>query len=404
MEFEFALYRRNVFGIPTFWYGKYINDRKIIVYHGVVNGIVNAEEITTARNAQDELISRFAAKRKAGYKYLSEIRDSGTLPVEGDVVALRTWLDTYLPKERTTSEGALLPMLAKVYDDKVFKRCPAYIGQYKINGLRCFIRAKYNHGNLFKHFSLTFQSREGTFWNSLDNLEKYLLSVLNQRFLCEMVENNFILDGELYLPGYSVNQINHFIKDASCPQNKLIQYWCYDLAVEDTIQCNRLAILNNSIGMYSKSFNSKDEHFNNKDRFILLPSFDVTDEAQALFNRDRVIDLGFEGLILRNPNVEYDFGKRRVGIMVKYKKADDGVFKIVDIKPEGAKRSDIPLLVCKNDINDALFEVHLSSTLDKQREVLINKEQYIGKNLYIKFGERSGVNKVPFHVKDVIFV
>ena len=34
--------------------------------------------------------------------------------------------------------------------------------------------------------------------------------------------------------------------------------------------------------------------------------------------------------------------------------------------------------------------------------VLYNKEKYIGKFVHLNYGERAGVQKVPFHVKDCI--
>ena len=30
----------------------------------------------------------------------------------------------------------------------------------------------------------------------------------------------------------------------------------------------------------------------------------------------------------------------------------------------------------------------------------VNKDKYIGKQMYIEYGERSGVNEVPFHIKE----
>ena len=110
--------------------------------------------------------------------------------------------------------------------------------------------------------------------------------------------------------------------------------------------------------------------------------------------------IGFEGLILRNPDKEYQYGARN-SAMIKYKKSTDGRFKIVDIYPEGIKRQDIPLILVKNDINDATFEVHIGGSFEYQKSILENKEKYIGKTLFIEYGERSGVNQVPFHVKTV---
>ena len=98
--------------------------------------------------------------------------------------------------------------------------------------------------------------------------------------------------------------------------------------------------------------------------------------------------------------MDYQFGKRNAS-MIKYKKATDGIFTILDIYPEGNKRTDIPLLKCKNDINDATFECHIGGSFDYQSSILRNRDSYIGQKLSIEYGERSGVNQLPFHIKSV---
>lgn len=145
----------------------------------------------------------------------------------------------------------------------------------------------------------------------------------------------------------------------------------------------------------------REQHLRNNNRFVLLPSTTVTTEMEALSERNNYIDLGFEGLILRNPYVEYACGKRSPKYMIKYKSVKDGVFTIVDIYPEDKR--DIPLIKVKNDINDTTFEVHINGTFEYQKDILKNRDKYINKQLFITFGERSGVNQVPFHVKEVRF-
>ena len=405
INFKEALFRRNSSGEPYVWYCSKVNEYTIKIQRGVVGGKIVTEYFKTKRNVDSEINSRINAKLKTGYKYAVEIRDNNGLPVEGNIESIRVWLDTYLPVNRTTSEGIILPMLAKAYDDKVFKRCSSYIGQWKINGLRCLIKVVKNIGNLFKPFSLQFQSREGEIWNSLATLEDYLLHAIPQEVIVELYQNDIILDGEIYLPGgYTINQINHFVKDPNCVENKALQFWCYDIAVEDMSQFNRIDFISTKLTDYIKVFTSKEFHYNNKDRLIILPTFSIINHDAAIKARNNFIDLGFEGLILRNPDSEYDFGKRRVGIMVKYKKSQDGIFRVIGIKPEGIKRPDIPLLICRNDINDELFECHLSESLNYQKQVLINKNKYINRGVYIEYGERSGVSQLPFHIKSVYFI
>lgn len=405
IDYNKALYRRNSSGEPYVWYCSKFDNETVQVQHGIVGGKITKEFYKTHRDIDKEIKSRVNAKLKTGYKPMLEIRDSSTQPVEGSINDIRSWLDIYLPINRTTSDGVILPMLAKAYDNKVFDRCSTYIGQWKINGLRCLIKVIKNTGDLFKPFSLQFQSREGEIWNSLNNLEDYLLHVISQDVIIELYENDIVLDGEVYLPGgYTINQINHFVKDSTCVENKALQFWCYDVAIEDMLQYNRNEFILDKFHDNIKVFIDKIAHYNNTERFVVLPTYDVGDNEVAKLARDKFIDLGFEGLILRNPNTEYDFGKRRVGVMVKYKKSQDSIFTVIDIKPEGIRRADIPLLVCKNDINDEYFECHLSESLDFQRKILYTKDEYIGKQVNIEYGERSGNAQVPFHIKEVHFI
>lgn len=397
--YTLALYRRNNFGQPCVWYARAFDFAAIEIFHGIVGKTITHEIIKTNRKAQDEVKSRVAAKRKSGYKYLSELKDNVTLPVEGELL---NYLNAYLPDDRTTIDGLLLPMKAKVYDNtnnRLFAKSSAYIGQWKINGLRCFISAYTNTGDMFKPIRLKFVSCEGTVWNSLTNLEDYLLSVIDHQLLDKMVDECYILDGELYLPGHTVNEINHFVKDPNCIENRILQYWCYDVAIENISQNARIDYLKSRQSGFVAWFIDKNAHLANTERFVVLPTYTISNDDLALNARDKFIDLGFEGLIMRNPDAEYQYGKRNLS-MIKYKKSTDGVFTIIDIYPEGIKRNHIPLFLLKNDVNDATFEVHVGGSQDYQASILTNKHLYIGKKMYVEYGERSGVNAVPFHVKE----
>ena len=398
------LYRRNNLGRPCFWEAKAScspTQNIIIVSHGIVGKAIQVEEIHVARNPKDEVESRYKHKRKQGYKFLDEIKDDNwSTPVKED--ALLTYLETYLPYDRTTADGTLLPMLAKTFNNtnnKIFNKTPIRIGQYKINGLRCIISAKRNNTDMFKPITLRFQSREGTYWNSLSNLEDYLLTVIPNEFLNKMIDEDWELDGELYLPGYKVNEINHFVKDPKCKENKFIQYWCYDAIIDDTPQYRRLDILGQVFENKTYEFTSLNNHLNNKERFIYINNYTIENEDDAVKYRNLFIDLGFEGLILRDPDKEYQIGKRNFS-MIKFKDVMEGSFKIIDIYPEGISRN-IPLFLCKNDINDETFEVHINGTLKEQERYLLFRDKFIDKTLHITFGERSGVYRVPFHVKTV---
>ena len=398
------LYRKNNNEVPTRWRAGITDNGLIIeVEYGIVGKASRFEAYkVTQKNATAELESRYRDKRKTGYMSIEDIKDDGDIsrsPVEdGDINNLYQYLAAYLPKYRTNeNNGGLLPMLAKSYTGKVWDKVPVMIGQYKINGLRCFISAEYNNGDMFKPIKLRFQSREGIYWSTLSNLEEYLLTVLPEDLITAMIEEQWSLDGEIYLPGYTVNQINHFVKDANCVENKALQFWCFDLAVPEMSQSNRLVLIDKYLDNRITNFHDYKEHLNNDKRLIRLPSIFITNDNEALKYRDEFIGLGFEGLILRNPSADYQYGRRRVGYMEKFKSATDGKFLIVDIYKE--PKRELPIILCQNDVNTAKFESRLSATHEYQQTILRDKHLYIGKNLFVEFGERSGVEKVPFHIK-----
>ncbi len=398
------LYRKNNNEVPTRWRAGITDNGLIIeVEYGIVGKASRFEAYkVTQKNATAELESRYRDKRKTGYMSIEDIKDDGDIsrsPVEdGDINNLYQYLAAYLPKYRTNeNNGGLLPMLAKSYTGKVWDKIPVMIGQYKINGLRCFISAEYNNGDMFKPIKLRFQSREGIYWSTLSNLEEYLLTVLPEDLITAMIEEQWSLDGEIYLPGYTVNQINHFVKDANCVENKALQFWCYDLAVPEMSQSNRLVLIDKYLDNRITNFHDYKEHLNNDKRLIRLPSIFITNDNEALKYRDEFIGLGFEGLILRNPSADYQYGRRRVGYMEKFKSATDGKFLIVDIYKE--PKRELPIILCQNDVNTAKFETRLSATHEYQQMILRDKHLYIGKYLFVEFGERSGVEKVPFHIK-----
>jgi len=395
------LYRRNNNGMPTVWWASFNSDtNSIAVFYGLVRGNIRKEVYTvTQKDSNKELESRYNEKIKQGYQYLNEICDMQDRPPVEDENSLElfNFLNTYLPKDLSNgNSNLLLPMLAKTYSGNVWKKVSCMYGQYKINGLRCIITA-YTQNDMFKPIRLRFQSREGIIWNTLGYLEDYLLATINTNIIDDMINGFAALDGEVYLPGYTVNQINHFVKDANCVENKLLQFWCYDIMMEGN-QTHR-----NMYRCHIKnptSFNNINEHYNNKEQLIILPSIYINNDDIAIKARNHFINLGFEGLILRNAKTNYQYGRRRANYMEKFKDAAEGDFIILDIYKE--KKRDLPILLCKNDINNEKFETRLSVSHIVQREVLFDSQSYIGRTVHIEYGERSGVTRVPFHIKTVV--
>lgn len=396
------LYRKNNAEQPYRWSAELNADKTCItVQYGIVGKATYTDSYkVTQKDADKELLSRYNEKRKQGYIAIEDVKDNSYLPPVEDDASFVAYLATYLPSYRNNeNNGNILPMLAKTYTGNVWKKISCMLGQWKINGLRCFITA-YKGDTIFNPVRFKFQSREGIVWNTLTTLEDYLFDSLPANIIQSMLDYGWALDGEIYLPGYSVNEINHFVKDPNDIHNKLLQFWCYDIAIPEMVQHKRDRI-RLDIKPFSV-FDSKDKHLNNKKQLVILPTYHICNDADAHAWRDKFIDLGFEGLILRNPDVDYQYGRRRVGYMEKFKTKTDGKFEIVDIQPE--RKRNLPIITCRNDINDSTFETRFSLPHDKQEYILNHKEDYIGKFVFISYGERSGVERVPFHIKEVSLI
>lgn len=391
------LYKRNAKGDPILWQIEKANDGYKVSY-GAVCGHIHEEIINGKLVKANEIESRIKAKRKEGYKELSELKDSGPVEIK-DNIALINYLYTYLPKNNTTDDGFTLPMLAKVLkDNKPFDK-RKYLGQYKINGVRCIIGA-IKTNDLFNPIRLTYRSREGTDWTSkLTWMDEVIKPEIKDDLLDAMLEEGACLDGELYLPGYKVNDINSFVKNEKLPQHFQLQYWCYDIAIDNMSYDARRKFRTENINRICYTFDTYDQHLNNKSKLILLPDVAICDIDDATRFRDKFISLGFEGLIVRDVSSAYQFGARNLA-MLKYKRVDDAKFKIVNVVPEGI-RTTLCKLVLRNDINDELFECTLNFDHSRQEYILKNKEKFIGKYAFVEYRERSGVKSVPFHAKAI---
>ena len=391
------LYKRNAQGKPIFWKIQDIGNNTIAVCYGLVGREGHIETYSTHRKVADEIKSAINSKRKEGYKELQDLYDNAPYNGVNDI-NLIAYLNTYLPKFNTHEDGRFIPMLCKTLEDNKPFTKHTYSGQWKINGERCIITA-FKDDDLFQNVHLNYRSREGVDWtDKLCYLDEYLLPNISQTILDMMIEEGVGLDGELYLPGYTINDINSFIKNTQLPQHYQLQYWMYDICIPDMSALVRYWTLEANFKRFIPKTMNKNIHLNHTERLILLPNYSVQDFTEAVHYRDEFIDMGFEGLVIRDDAASYQFGGKRNQSMMKFKRKEDGKFLIVDIIPEG-KRINLPKFVCKNDINDELFEVTLNKPQAEQEEILIHKSAYINKFILVEFRERSGVKEVPFHAK-----
>lgn len=389
-----TLYKRNAKGFPIYW-SINIDDTNLIisVKYGIVGKSCREEKIEhNSKDAVKKYQSLINFKIKEGYKELKSLYDNAPENLYG--VDLYNYLNTYLPKFNTDGNDNSKPMLCKTLrDNKPFLK-GSYFGQPKMNGERCIISAT-KENNLFTTITLHFRSREGEDWtDKLQVLGSILLNRLPQNIIDMMIEEGMELDGEVYLPGHGINEIVSIVKNLKNPFHNKLQFWCYDCCIEEASADERNKIITSIAA--ETFFKTKEEHLDNKNLLIIVPSIHVGNFNEAVNHRDHFIDLGFEGLVIREEHTSYQYGGKRNNAMLKFKKEEDGYFAIIDVNPD--KRG-LPIFTLKNDINEETFECTLNTTHEAQEAIMINKNEHIGKLALVEYRERSGVKQVPFHAK-----
>ena len=392
-----TLYKRNAQGKPIFWSAEILG-HKIILKYGIVGKTGTTSEYIPPRGVEKEWKTIVAAKRREGGTELGELYDNTPAEITNED-DLFNYLDCYLPKYNTNNEGFVLPMLAKIYE---YNNEQGLLAQMKINGVRCNISAVMRGEGFFKTKGLVFRSRKGLEYKCpvLENI--MLNEVLTDRQFNRMLEDNLVLDGELYIPGLELNDILSAAENLKSPYNSFLQFWCYDLAIDDMIQTSRISLLKSEFGKFKMPnyVNAKailDYHMNNKKRFVLIHTYDnLNGDEDIIKYRDLFVEAKFEGAILRNPYATYQFGKRN-STMYKSKPILDGKFEILDIIPEGAKRPNFSKFVLRNDINGETFECMPIGDASTRESYLLNKDKLIGKTAFVEYRCRSGVKNVPNH-------
>lgn len=319
------------------------------MFSGVEGGalITKFVKVTENQSGRDikeqvdlEVASRTKRKLDSGYK---EFRDQAITEVGLD------------------ASGNLRPMLAHKYDQKKIDWNHAFM-QIKYDGHRCLIEIKNGVARAY--------SRKGLPITTMDHILKYLHGI----------EEDMILDGELYIHGKALQEIASLVKKKR-PESSQVQYVVYDIVDTDLDfydRYNRLEHL----------FNTKLSGALNID---LAPTRTINshDECMDLFHEFR--ENGYEGGIVRISKDGYDVGKRSRQVL-KVKQFHDAEFVVTDVE-ESADGWGV--LVCKTP-ESKVFRCTAPGTHTQKTEILKNKKNYIGREVTVEFSHLTN-DGVPFH-------
>ena len=130
------------------------------------------------------------------------------------------------------------------------------------------------------------------------------------------------------------------------------------------------------------------------DNIKLTETFQINSKEELLTYHARFVSEGYEGTMVRINNGGYELNKRSSNLL-KFKDFQDIACRIVDVQPS-EKRPDQGSFVCEMK-DGKTFGCGMRFTQEQRREVLENKENYIGKTAEIRFFEYSndGIPRFP---------
>lgn len=265
-----------------------------------------------------------------------------------------------------------LPMLAQPYTKrKHYIDWDSAFVQPKLDGVRC--RATRN-GDVIEYWS-----RKNKPFTTLDHLTPTLLN---------MLDDGESFDGELYLHGLELRHIISLVKkqrfihtdDISYITTDL-DYWVYDMPDTDTPFYKRYLDYSSRIydNVYVKA--------------VKTTPVKHEDDMKRLFGK--YIEQGFEGAIIRNGKGLYGWGFRSNDLQ-KYKEFFDDEFEIVGaVKSEEGLEKDCVIWVCKTHNTDLEFNVRPRGSREEKREMYLNRDEYIGQQLTVRYQTLLTDSEIP---------
>lgn len=318
--------------------------------HNIGDGkkVVNERKITSGNNIgkKNEKLILEVALTKAKAKVKKQI-DSGYQTVDD--------FEAGVP-------APIRPMLAQNYHTSKHKLKDDIIIEPKLNGLRCVSDVKKGEVGLF--------TRKGIRYKTMHHIERELKKVFGD--LC--------VDGELYVHGMTLQEINRRVKKYRPGESEEIQYHIYDIIDESLTAVERVNLIHDRL-VGNKSF----------DKNILVPIKAIyikNNEDDIRSAHSHFVSMGYEGVMVRDRDSKYKPNKRSYCLM-KYKDMQDDEFVITGYKTAEGSHSGCIILTCKTK-NGFEFDVVPKRTLaDRRKMVKEFDEEYLDKMYTVQYQELS---------------
>ena len=229
-------------------------------------------------------------------------------------------------------------------EKRLLKWNPPYIIQPKLDGERC--RAAYD-----EEFGWQLISSELNVFDSVPHI--------NQSLLFSDIPPSIELDGELYAHGLPFEEIHSIVSRTVNlhPNHGIIKFNIFDIVDSNLPQWERLRILRLLQERFTPGLSVVPMH--------LAENLDGVLKAY-----DRIVEDGYEGIIIRQLDAPY-IRRRSIWVM-KFKPKKSDIYEIIGFKQmkdkDGKPKEMLGALICKAPDVDESFDVGSGMTDDFRRE------------------------------------
>lgn len=279
-------------------------------------------------NQPDKLVERGKATRNLWEQVMLEAKhlvkeklDKGYREIEKDPDEYsESELNKILGEVVTSQNGVPKPMLAKQVDKvtntNIFDK--EWYASRKIDGLRCLI----------------YMGEDGKLHTASRGAMDYdasMYEILSNQTLIELFKENkgLIMDGEAYHHGLSLQQLNSIARtQKTAIDYSILQFYWYDIVDTNSTFDERWAYMNDIKDVYNLSFDPEKVFKRDELRIQFVPQQLVSGYDNMLKLHNQYVEEGWEGLVIRDPDVVYR-PNGRTNDMIKIKRYSDMEVKVI---------------------------------------------------------------------------
>ena len=276
----------------------------------------------------------------------------------------------------SADEMSLLPMLAKKFKDAKHKITYPCLVQPKLDGLRGFAQV---------NGDVAITSRKFKPYDAVSHLHAELKELFGHL--------DVPVDGEIYLHGLTLEEINRRAKKYREGITEEMEFWVFDIADTTMTNAERNEVL--------ERIQDKNPKLN---KVVFVPTHTAYKEQDVYDYHDQFVKDGYEGAIIRNGDGMYLMEKRSSDLQ-KYKEFEDDEFKVVGIKSGEGRETDAIVYICevKNAKSVKTFDVRPRGSIAMRIEKMKKGEKfYIGKELTVRYQGLTELNVPQFPVGIII--